>query len=589
MDIIRKTYNFAKKEMESLYNRKLLLCSVLPILNLLYMHYFFYISGWLEWIWLYSYVINLCSVVFDVFSLFILFLFVSKGRLKTAMVLTQTTTVLWSFVNVMYGRFFYQYLSLSTVAEIQGLQDAFVLNSIMSSFRWCDLYYVFSFICFVLLSNKIESHLISIKETCGLLVIPFCSLLLSLFAYSCYHFIHPQYRNNGELFVLRYKELLFDVVRGGTPNLAHFQTGCIRFAIFETYDMLKTTKLSTEQCKEITDFYKARAYRTTHHSRNPKTNNVIFILLESFLSSPVDLIVEGKEVTPFLNKLKKESEVFYNGNMLSDISCGESGDGQFIYMNGILPLRNKVTVGQIKRNTLAALPNTLRKEMGIKHAEIFYPTMPNLWQQADMNIVYGFTDAYSMFDIAGHRHSQINDKDIFTFASNKLNVSKEPFFSLLLSVSTHSPYNKFWGDKIVKTKNYPEEYCNYLNTCHYLDKQLNNYFNSLKQLGLYDSSLIIIAADHPAHLNWLKMDGKLSQHIPLFIINGDIDTNKAWKGEFHQLDVYTTILDILAVDNSWKGLGHTILSPNYHNSVDDEAYRISELIIEGDYFAQDNF
>ena len=573
--------------MEILYNRKLFICSVLPILNLLYMHYFFYINGCMEWTWLYSYFINLCSVVFDVFSLFILFLIVSRGKLKTAMALTQTTTVLWSFVNVMYSRFFYQYLSLSTVTEIQGLQDVFVLNSIISSFRWYDLYYVFSFVCFVVLYNKIESYSISIRETCNLLVIPIFSLLFSFFAYSAYHFIHPQYRNNWELFVFRYKELLFDSVRGGTPNLAHFQTGCIRVAIFEIYDMLKTTELSIEQRKEIIDSYKDQAYRNTHHSRNPKTNNVIFIILESFLSSPVDLIVDGKEITPFLNELKKDSDVYYNGNMLSDIGCGESGDGQFIYMNGILPLRHKVTVGQIKSNTLPALPNILKNEMGIKHAEIIFPTMPNLWQQADMNIVYGFTDAFSKSDIVNH-HYQNNDEGIFTFALNKLNASKEPFFSLLLSVSTHSPYDKFLGDKIVETQKYPEEYCNYLNTCHYLDKQLNKYFNSLKHLGLYDRSLIIIAADHPAHLNWLKMDGKLSQHIPLFIINGDFNIKEAWKGEFHQLDVYTTILDILAVDKSWKGLGHTLLSPNYHNSVDNEAYRISELIIEGDYFAQRN-
>ena len=167
--------------MEILYNRKLFICSVLPILNLLYMHYFFYINGCMEWPWLYSYFINLCSVVFDVFSLFILFLIVSRGRLKIAMALTQIITALWSFVNVIYGRFFFQYLSLSTVTEIQGLQDVFVLNSIMSSFRWYDLYYIFSFISFIVLYNKIESHLISIRETCCLFVIPFFSLFLSLF------------------------------------------------------------------------------------------------------------------------------------------------------------------------------------------------------------------------------------------------------------------------------------------------------------------------------------------------------------------------------------------------------------------------
>ena len=51
-----------------------------------------------------------------------------------------------------------------------------------------------------------------------------------------------------------------------------------------------------------------------------------------------------------------------------------------------------------------------------------------------------------------------------------------------------------------------------------------------------------------------------------------------------QLDVFTTILDVLNINSKWRGLGHTILSPKYHNSVSDQVYQLSEMIIEGDYF-----
>ena len=203
-----------------------------------------------------------------------------------------------------------------------------------------------------------------------------------------------------------------------------------------------------------------------------------------------------------------------------------------------------------------------------------------------MNIVYGLTEAYSLDDIVANKADEVDDKDIFDFSTRILNPAKEPFFSLILSVSTHSPYNHYVGDNFLQNRgDYPIEYKNYLNTCHYTDCQLQKYFDALKQAGIYDRSLIIIASDHYAHLNRLKMDKKIPDYTPLFIINGNIDVEQAWKGEFHQLDVYTTILDVLGIDNEWKGLGKTLITSKYSNSASKKAHHLSEMIIEGDYFS----
>ena len=80
------------------------------------------------------------------------------------------------------------------------------------------------------------------------------------------------------------------------------------------------------------------------------------------------------------------------------------------------------------------------------------------------------------------------------------------------------------------------------------------------------------------------MTGQLSAHTPLFIVNGGIDKEKSWKGEFHQLDLYTSLLDILAVKNPWMGAGHTIWTTNYIQSVSNTTYNISDMIINCDYF-----
>jgi len=528
---------------------------------------------------------NTLSVFFDVFILLSLSLLITKGHIRATLLITQAITLLWSFVNTFYGRFFYQYLPLSAIGEINGLQESLVIESTLSGFKWFDFYYLVSCLFFIYQFKRIKIIKLNIHNILYILLIPIISLLITLSIYTTYHFILPKYRYNWELYLARNIELLGDIYRGGTPNLSYFQIGCIRSTGGEFIDLLINKKLTEDQKQIITRYCNESSKRYTKHSRNSNIQNVVFILLESFLSSPIDLHIEGKEVTPYLNSLKKDSKVYYNGMMKSDITCGESGDGQFIYMTGILPLRNRITVSKIKGKSLPALPKILEKELNIGHSNIYNPAGPNLWQQSDMNLVYGITSMYCNNDIISNKPKVLEDKDIFTFAASHIRSCKVPFFSLILSVSTHSPYDKFFGEDLFSNnKIFSEEYQNYLNTCHYTDKQVGYFISKLKETDIYDHSLIIITADHHAHLDALKMESKITNHIPLFIINGQIDNKNAYHGEIRQLDVFTTLLDILNINSRWKGLGHTILSPNYANSVNENAYKISEMIIEGDYF-----
>ena len=555
------------------------------MLNLLFMHYFFYFNGYVEWIWSYSEIINLFGVTFDVSIVLLFSLSVFGGRLKPALLTTFVLTLVWAFVNVEYGRFFYQYISLSAIGEAHALSNNLVMDSVLAGFKWYDLFFVAFLVCFISIYRNTTNSIVSKRLVLWMLAIPFVSILMTLIVYFAFHIIHPKYRNNWELLQFRTREFILDPIGGGTPNLACFQNGCVRVVAYELYTMMHVTELSEVQRKEIVAYYSDHSNRFTHHQQLQNVQNVIIILMESFLSDPRDLKVDGKEITPFLNQLKRDSDVYYNGNMVSDIGCGESGDGQFIYMNGILPLHSQMTVGQVKNHTLPALPKVLSEYCNIKHSEIIYPTMPTLWQQADMNKVYGFTESYSMEDIVGNQNNPIDDEKIFSFAANRLAAHPKPFFALILSVSTHSPYNHFVGENLyLNDESLSENYKNYLNTCHYLDKQLCHYFSHLKENCLYDNSLIVICSDHNAHLNRLDMNGRISNHTPLFIINGKIKLKEAWNGEFHQLDVYTTVLDLLGVDSSWKGLGYSLLIPDYSSSVCKEAAKISDLIIEGDFF-----
>ena len=207
-----------------------------------------------------------------------------------------------------------------------------------------------------------------------------------------------------------------------------------------------------------------------------------------------------------------------------------------------------------------------------------------------MTEAYGFDNLYSMIDyqaeIDHENDGFLSDGMIFNYASYKDKSIQQPYFSLILTMSMHQPYDAFEKHGFeVTDKNLPQRYKNYLNSCHFFDMQIGKYFEELKAKGLYDNSLIVIVSDHDARPRYLDMEGKISDDIPIYIINGGFNPSEAWNGECNQLDVYTTILDIMGIGSKWRGLGHTLLNKNYQNSVTTETQELSDLIIYSNYFS----
>jgi lipoteichoic acid synthase len=378
------------------------------------------------------------------------------------------------------------------------------------------------------------------------------------------------------------------------PNWTVFHKGFFRKLVLEPLtrnsDMKLTQKQEQEIVKEFTDHHQ----RVTQRTAPENVKNVIFILVESYLSVTSDLFVDGKEITPNLNQLKRDSDVYYNGHMRPNVSIGESADGQLIYMAGLLPLHAEITVSKAKNNTIIGLPEQIKKTSPEVKSLTIIPTNPTLWDQQPMSDAYGFDQLYSMLDYQKEMKDNdsggfLTDEMIFRYASLKDQSNTPPFVSLILTMSMHQPYDTYAKhDFQLNDKTLPQYYKNYLISCHYTDMQIGNYLKDLKEKELYDNSLIIIASDHDARPRYLDMEGRISTDIPLYIIHGGIDQNNVWTGECNQLDVYTTILDIMGIDSKWRGLGHTLLNKNYENSVTDKMQEISDWIIYGNYFKEKN-
>ena len=85
--------------------------------------------------------------------------------------------------------------------------------------------------------------------------------------------------------------------------------------------------------------------------------NLVLIIVESLHTWPIGMEVDGREVTPVLNRLVAGDSVIYAPHVLFQTSHGHSSDAHFIYNTGLAPLLDGVVAvdwGDGNYPTLAA-------------------------------------------------------------------------------------------------------------------------------------------------------------------------------------------------------------------------------------------
>ena len=146
----------------------------------------------------------------------------------------------------------------------------------------------------------------------------------------------------------------------------------------------------------------------------------------------------------------------------------------------------------------------LKDKFGIDYTEIIIPNSPVLWEQRYMNKCYGIDKMYSSEDAEDSFSFFISEEKVFSLAKRTGKENKQPFFSMVLGIATHQPYTEPIDKEFsLEDSNLPAPYLNYLNACHYADKQIESYLSFLKEKNIYDNSLIVIVSDHHPHIDQL--------------------------------------------------------------------------------------
>ena len=230
-----------------------------------------------------------------------------------------------------------------------------------------------------------------------------------------------------------------------------------------------------------------------------KDRNVILICLEAFQHFLIDLEIDGKALTPNLNAMSRDG--FYWNYIFDNIGTGGSSDAEFSVMTGLFSdRRGLASAGHLSKNQFLALPSELKKHG--YHALSMHGNDASFWFRDANHPLLGFDEMYfkPVYADLAKFGLGVSDKAFFEKSLEILKQQQEPFFSYLISLSSHHPYYDApspYGEMNFGLPQYsiPNQY---LQMAAYTDYALGQFIAQLKASPLGRRSLIVIYGDHIA-------------------------------------------------------------------------------------------
>lgn len=307
-------------------------------------------------------------------------------------------------------------------------------------------------------------------------------------------------------------------------------------------------------------------------------NNIILILCESLESWPIGLKLQGKEITPNLNRIIADSTVLYAPNIVSQVGAGRSIDAQLLINAGMLPMNTGIYATDHFANSYNTLNQAL-EQLREAHSMLLSVDKPHTWNQEAVAKTFGIDS------LLANRHwkntepvgskKKLGDRAFARQISEAMQQGKiwpegSNAFIQIVTYSGHNPFRlnphldslKLNPDGLHPTAH------RYLTMTHYTDAAIGQLIDYLKSRPDYRNSLIVITGDHEGlvserpEINRKNSFVNPQQMVPLIVLNSPV-TGKTDRIA-GQIDIYPTLLQLAGLtDYHWHGMGQSILDATH--------------------------
>lgn len=349
--------------------------------------------------------------------------------------------------------------------------------------------------------------------------------------------------------------------------------GCIWYDITDAAE-----PITPEKQAEIERWLASQPKHQPADSVTEKRSNLLIVFAESLESWVLEKKVDGKEITPCLNRLLKEKSTLYAPNVLTQVKGGRSIDAQLMICSGLLPLMSGTYSGLYYDNTFYTLQKAMR---GLKHSRSYLLTIDKVstWNQGAVARSFGTDTIISYHDFkmteAFGTHKRIGDASFFQQCREKIERGEvwKPGESVYMQFVTYSGHAPFKLPDHLRTITFPasipEKAADYMTTAHYTDKAIGDFVAYLKTLPQYKETIVVIVGDHEGLASYRQelvsnpaCRGLVSdkQLTPFIVLNSPVGMR--YDKFMGQIDIYPTLLNLMQLDAyRWHGLGQSILDP----------------------------
>lgn len=249
-----------------------------------------------------------------------------------------------------------------------------------------------------------------------------------------------------------------------------------------------------------------------------KDKNLLLIQMESINNFLIGLEIEinGEyvEVTPNLNQLVNNN--IYCDNYYTNVGIGNTSDAEFSTITGLYSTGYSYSVYRYTNNEFETLPK-LFKEKGYD-CYSFHANIEKFYNRDIVHKdVYGFDKFYGEESLIVNDDNLVNhwlgDEDFLKQAIDIMNSTDNPSFAFAITISNHTPFavpvngtNDRWfknkenllpnNIKLSKNRSYNNTFKGYLEYVSYADYSIGKAIEYLKELNIYEDTVIILYGDH---------------------------------------------------------------------------------------------
>ena len=263
----------------------------------------------------------------------------------------------------------------------------------------------------------------------------------------------------------------------------------------------KTKESMLKDYEELKISYDEKYLSQYNFADIAKDKNVIVLQLESVQNFVVNKKINGREITPNLNKFLKENIEFTN---MQNQSYSSTADSEYSVMNSVYPLENGMSFAQYASNDYSDIYEMF-KNAGYTTTYI-HGNVGSFWNRASVysrlqidNLIFD-----NVFPENTERINEyVSDEQVYRKIVDDIKNYDNKFLLNIVASSSHIAFdlpgiqNKEQKVNIDVGEKYKGTlFGNYLEAVNYADYAFGIFIDELKKSDLYNDTVILVYGDH---------------------------------------------------------------------------------------------